>query len=193
MRSMQIFIKRINDCHVLIFDIKIKNISVTSDAFRIAGFRDNGNSLLNSPAKTYLCRSSCVFGSQNTHDIVVKIGASCQRGISLYLNTKSFTVFDQFGWITQGMTFNLIYSRDNSGNFTELFQMPDVKIADADTQSTPGFQDFFQFFPGAQVAARNWPVNQAEINIAELQTVKTAGKSTLNITQPLGCVPRSCW
>jgi hypothetical protein len=26
------------------------------------------------------------------------------------------------------MTFNLIYSRDNSGNFTELFQMPDVKI-----------------------------------------------------------------
>ena len=67
--------------------------------------------------------------------------------------------------------------------------MPDVKIADADTQSTPGFQDFFQFFPGAQVAARNWPVNQVEINIAELQTVKTAGKSTLNITQPLGCVP----
>ena len=84
MRSMQIFIKRINDCHVLIFDIKIKNISVTSDAFRIAGFRDNGNSLLNSPAKTYLCRSSCVFGSQNTHDIVVKIGASCQRGIPEY-------------------------------------------------------------------------------------------------------------
>ena len=133
MRSMQIFIKCINDCHVFIFNIKIKNISIASDAFRIAGFRDDGNSLLNGPAKTYLCRSSCVFGSQNTHDIVVKIGASCQRGISLYLNAKSFTVFDQFGWITQGMTLNLIYSRDNSGNFTELLQMPDVKIADTDT------------------------------------------------------------
>ena len=123
MRSMKIFIKRINDRHVFIFDIEIKNISIASDTFRIA----------DGPAKTYLCRSPCVFGSQNTHDIIVKIGTSCQRGISLYLNAKSLTVFDQLGWITQGMTFNLIYSRNNSGNFTELFQMPDVKIADTNT------------------------------------------------------------
>lgn len=133
MRSMKIFIKRINDRHVFIFDIEIKNISIASDTFRIAGFWNNGNSFLDGPAKTYLCRSPCVFGSQNTHDIIVKIGTSCQRGISLYLNAKSLTVFDQLGWITQGMTFNLIYSRNNSGNFTELFQMPDVKIADTNT------------------------------------------------------------
>ena len=39
------------------------------------------------------------------------------------------------------MTFNLIYSRDNAGNFTKFFQMTDVKIADTDTESTPGFQN----------------------------------------------------
>ena len=108
MRSMKIFIKRINDRHVFIFDIEIKNISIASDTFRIAGFWNNGNSFLNGPAKTYLCRSPCVFGSQNTHDIIVKIGTSCQRGISLYLNAKSLTVFDQLGWITQGMTAGII-------------------------------------------------------------------------------------
>ena len=96
MRSMQIFVQCINDRHIFILDIEVKDVSITADSFRVDGFRNDRNSLLYCPAKPDLCRSPGVFGPQNTHYIIIKICTSCQRSISLYLNTESLAVFDQF-------------------------------------------------------------------------------------------------
>ena len=133
MRSMQIFVQCIDDRHIFILDIEVKDVSIAADSFRVDGFRNDRNSLLYCPAKPDLCRSPGIFGPQNTHYIIIKICTSCQRSISLYLNTESLAVFDQFSRVTQRMALDLVYSRNNPGYFTKLFQMPDIKITDADT------------------------------------------------------------
>ena len=93
MRDMQILIQCIDDSHIFLFNIKIKNIAIAPDSFRIDRFRNYGDSLLDSPAKSDLCRSSCVFCSKDTHHVIVKISSSCQWRVSLYLDTKSFIKF----------------------------------------------------------------------------------------------------
>ena len=133
MRSMQIFVQCIDDRHIFILDVEVKDISIAADSFRVDGFRNDRNSLLYCPAKPDLCRSPGIFGPQNTHYIIIKICTSCQRSISLYLNTESLAVFDQFSRVTQRMALDLVYSRNNPGYLTKLFQMPDIKITDADT------------------------------------------------------------
>lgn len=133
MRSMQIFVQCIDDRHIFILDIEVKDVSIAADSFRVDGFRNDRNSLLYCPAKPDLCRSPGIFGPQNTHYHIIKICTSCQRSISLYLNTESLAVFDQFSRVTQRMALNLVYSRNNPGYLTKLFQMPDIKITDADT------------------------------------------------------------
>ena len=133
MRSMQIFVQCIDDRHIFILDIEVKDVSIAADSFRVDGFRNDRNSLLYCPAKPDLCRSPGIFGPQNTHYIIIKICTSCQRSISLYLNTESLAVFDQFSRVTQRMALDLVYSRNNPGYLTKLFQMPDIKITDADT------------------------------------------------------------
>ena len=133
MRSMQIFVQCIDDRHIFILDIEVKDVSIAADSFRVDGFRNDRNSLLYCPAKPDLCRSPGIFGPQNTHYIIIKICTSCQRSISLYLNTESLAVFDQFSRVTQRMALNLVYSRNNPGYLTKFFQMPDIKITDADT------------------------------------------------------------
>ena len=133
MRSMQIFVQCIDDRHIFILDIEVKDVSIATDSFRVDGFRNDRNSLLYCPAKTDLSRCPGIFGPQNTHYIIIKICTSCQRSISLYLNTESLAVFDQFSRVTQRMALDLVYSRNNPGYLTKLFQMPDIKITDADT------------------------------------------------------------
>ena len=133
MRSMQIFVQCIDDRHIFILDIEVKDVSIAADSFRVDGFRNDRNSLLYCPAKPDLCRSPGIFGPQNTHYIIIKICTSCQRSISLYLNTESLAIFDQFSRVTQRMALDLVYSRNNPGYLTKLFQMPDIKITDADT------------------------------------------------------------
>ena len=133
MRSMQIFVQCIDDRHIFILDIEVKDVSIAADSFRVDGFRNDRNSLLYCPAKPDLCRSPGIFGPQNTHYIIIKICTSCQRSISLYLNTESLAIFDQFSRLTQRMALDLVYSRNNPGYLTKLFQMPDIKITDADT------------------------------------------------------------
>ena len=133
MRSMQIFVQCIDDRHIFILDIEVKDVSIAADSFRVDGFRNDRNSLLYCPAKPDLCRSPGIFGPQNTHYIIIKICTSCQRSISLYLNTESLAVFDQFSRITQRMALDLVYSRNDPGYLTKLFQMPDIKITDTDT------------------------------------------------------------
>ena len=100
MGNMEIFIKGINDRHIFFFDIEIKNISVAPDTFRVYGFRNYGNSLLDCPAQTDLCRRSGIFGSEDAHNIIIKISTSCQRGIGLYLYAISSAVFDKLRRIT---------------------------------------------------------------------------------------------
>jgi hypothetical protein len=92
MRSMQIFVQCIDDRHIFILDIEVKDVSIAADSFRVDGFRNDRNSLLYCPAKPDLCRSPGIFGPQNTHYIIIKICTSCQRSISLYLNTESLSV-----------------------------------------------------------------------------------------------------
>ena len=133
MRSMQIFVQCIDDRHIFILDIEAKDVSIAADSFRVDGFRNDRNSLLYCPAKPDLCRSPGIFGPQNTHYIIIKICTSCQRSISLYLNTESLAVFNQFSRVKQRMALDLVYSRNNPGYLTKLFQMPDIKITDADT------------------------------------------------------------
>ena len=133
MRSMQIFVQCIDDRHIFILDIEVKDVSIAADSFRVDGFRNDRNSLLYCPAKPDLCRSPGIFGPQNTHYIIIKICTSCQRSISLYLNTERLAVFDQCSRVTQRMALDLVYSRNNPGYLTKLFQMPDIKITDADT------------------------------------------------------------
>ena len=133
MRSMQIFVQCIDDRHIFILDIEVKDVSIAADSFRVDGFRNDRNSLLYCPAKPDLCRSPGIFDPQNTHYIIIKICTSCQRSISLYLNTESLAIFDQFSRVTQRMALDLVYSRNNPGYLTKLFQMPDIKITDADT------------------------------------------------------------
>lgn len=118
MRYMQILIQCINDSHIFLFNIKIKNITIAPDTFRIYRFRNYGDSLLDSPAKSDLRRSSCIFRSKDTHHIIVKISTSCQGRVSLYLDTKSPAVFNQFRRKAQRMAFDLINSRNDTGNFT---------------------------------------------------------------------------
>ncbi len=105
MRSMQIFVQCIDDRHIFILDIEVKDVSIAADSFRVDGFRNDRNSLLYCPAKPDLCRSPGIFDPQNTHYIIIKICTSL----------------------------DLVYSRNNPGYFTKLFQMPDIKITDADT------------------------------------------------------------
>ena len=64
-----------------------ENSGIGSNAFRVCGLWYYGNSLLDCPAKSDLRRRMCVFGAENTKNIIVKISASRQRGIGLYLNS----------------------------------------------------------------------------------------------------------
>ena len=133
MRTVVILIERVEKIHVFLLNLKIKNTCIGSNTLRAGGFRNYGDTLLNSPAKSDLSRCPGIFGPQNTHYIIIKICTSCQRSISLYLNTESLAVFDQFSRVTQRMALDLVYSRNNPGYLTKLFQMPDIKITDADT------------------------------------------------------------
>ena len=72
MRSMQIFVQCIDDRHIFILDIEVKDVSIAADSFRVDGFRNDRNSLLYCPAKPDLCRSPGIFGPQNTHYIIIK-------------------------------------------------------------------------------------------------------------------------
>ena len=116
MGSMKILIQGIHNGDILILNIELKNIGIGSNAVRVHGFGNYGNSLLDGPAKPDLCRRVGVFGAKDAHYIIVKVSPSCQRGISLYLNALGLTVFDQLLGIAQGVTFDLVHSGNNDGS-----------------------------------------------------------------------------
>ena len=124
MRAVEIFVQIIDQIHIFLFNGEIKDISVASDTVRMNRFRDYGNSFLCCPAKTDLGRRMSIFGAKHTHKIIVQISTPCKRRISLYLDPFGLAVVDQFFRITQWMTFDLIYCRDNAGILCQLFQMP---------------------------------------------------------------------
>ena len=189
---MKILIQSIDQIHVFLFDCEIKNIAIASDAVRMYGFGNYGNSFLSSPAQTDLSGSMGVFGSKYTHYIVIKICASGKRGICLYLNSFILAIINQLFRIAERMAFNLIYCRYNSGIGFQLFQMTDFKVADTDRKSPPGFLDFLQYFPGAEITSRNRPVDQIQINIIQFEPVQASFKSTLNVSQTLCGIPYFC-
>ena len=156
------------------------------------GFGNYGNSFLSSPAQTDLSGSMGVFGSKYTHYIVIKICASGKRGICLYLNSFILAIINQLFRIAERMAFNLIYCRYNSGIGFQLFQMTDFKITDTNRKSPPGFLDFLQYFPGAEITSRNRPVDQIQINIIQFEPVQASFKSTLNVSQTLCGIPYFC-
>ena len=102
----------------------------------------------------------CILGSENTHYIIVKVSTSGKRCISLNLNSFRLAIFNQFFRIAKRMTFDLVDSRYNTGNFLKLFQMMNLEIADADGKYTAGFKKFGHLQPGSGIAARHRPVNQ---------------------------------
>ena len=87
------------------------------------------------------------------------------------------------------MTLNLIYSWNDSCIVFQLLQVADLKIADTNRKSASCLLDIFQYFPGADVTSRNRPVDQIQINIIQLQTIKTSLKGSLDIPKTLSCVP----
>ena len=106
--TVEILIQSVKKIHVFLIDCEIKDPCVRSNAFRMNRFWNDRNSLLHSPAKTYLCGCVRIFSTEHTENIVVQISASCQRGVRLYLNAVSLTVFDELFWITERMTLDLV-------------------------------------------------------------------------------------
>ena len=118
MRTVVILIERVEKIHVLLLNLKIKNTCIGSNTLRAGGFWNYGDTLLNSPAKSYLSRCVRILCSENTENIVIQIGSSCQRRIGLYLNAVGLAVFDQFFRIAQRMAFNLVDCRNAFGAST---------------------------------------------------------------------------
>ena len=133
-----------------------------------------------------------IFGSKHTHNIIIKICTPCKRGICLYPDSLILAVINQFFRIAERMTFNLIYSRYDSGIGFQFFQMTDFKITDTDRKSPPGFLDFLQYFPGAEITSRNRPVDQIQIHIIQFEPIQASFKSTLNVSQTLCGIPYFC-
>ena len=86
MRTVVILIERVEKIHILLLDLKIKNTCIGSNTLRAGGFRNYGDTLLNSPAKSDLSRRMCIFRTKYAEDIIVQISASRQWSISLYLD-----------------------------------------------------------------------------------------------------------
>ena len=156
------------------------------------GFGNYGNSFLSSPAQTDLSRSMGIFSSEYTHNIIIKICPPCKRGICLYLDSFILAIINQLFRIAERMAFNLIYSRYDSGIGFQFFQMTDFKITDTDRKSPPGFLDFLQYFPGAEITSRNRPVDQIQIHIIQFEPVQASFKSTLNVSKTLCGIPYFC-
>ena len=112
-------------------------------------FGNYGNSLLHSPAKTYLRRCVGIFRTHYTENVMIQVSASGKRSVSLDLNSVRLTIIDEFFRITERMAFDLIYCWNDAGNPAEFFEMTDLKVADADGKSPAGTQDLLHFFPGA--------------------------------------------
>ena len=133
-----------------------------------------------------------IFGSEYTHNIIIKICTPCKRGICLYLDSFILAIINQLFRIAERMAFNLIYSRYDSGIGFQFFQMTDFKITDTNRKSPPGFLDFLQYFPGAEITSRNRPVDQIQIHIIQFEPVQASFKSTLNVSQTLCGIPYFC-
>ena len=153
------------------------------------GLRNNGDPLLDGPAETDLCRSMCILCAKDAENIIIQISTTRQRGIGLHLDPVCLTVFNKLLRITERMTFNLIYRRDNTGYLAEFFEMTNLKIADTDRKGTTGFEEFLHFLPGVQITARNWPVNEIKINVIKTEAIQTSLKSSINISETLSIVP----
>ena len=63
---MVILIQSIQKIHILLIDRKIKNPCIRSNTLWMNGFGNDRDSLLYSPAKTYLCWRVCIFGTKYT-------------------------------------------------------------------------------------------------------------------------------
>ena len=131
----------------------------------------------------------CILGSENTHYIIVKVSTSGKRRISLNLNSFRLAIFNQFFRIAKRMTFDLVDSRYNTGNFLKLFQMMNLEIADADGKYTAGFKKFGHLQPGSGIAARHRPVNQIKIQVIQLQPLHASIKSPIYISKALRVIP----
>ena len=99
MGTVEIFVQSIDQIHIFLLDSKIKDIRITLNTVRMNRFWNYRNSLLCCPAQPDLCGSMCIFSTQNTHDIIIQISATCKRGISLYLDSSALAVIDQFFWV----------------------------------------------------------------------------------------------
>ena len=139
-------------------------------------FGDNRDPLLNSPAKSNLSRSAAVFSAQDTHNVIVKVSASCQRGIGLHLDPLRLTVLDQFFGITQRMTFNLVHSGNDAGNLFQLLQVVNLEITHSDRKNTACVKKLLKLLPGAGISAWFRPVDQIKIQVIQLQPFKASVK-----------------
>ena len=135
---MIILVEGIDDGHILLLNGKIEDGAICGDPVRMRGFGDDSDTFLNGPAQTDLCGGPPVFRAQHTHHIIVKVCASGQGGLGLDHNAAVLAIFDQLFGIAQGVAFDLVHSRHDAGNFFQFFQMPDLKIADADRKSAAG-------------------------------------------------------
>ena len=95
MGTVKILVESVQNIHIFLLNSKIKNLAVTLDPVRMTGFGDHRDTFLYCPAKSDLCMSSALLGTQYTHDIVIQISSSCKGSICLNLNASALAVINQ--------------------------------------------------------------------------------------------------
>ena len=77
--TVEVLVKCIKKIHIFLLNLKVKNPCIGSNAVRMNGFRNNGDSLLDGPAKTDLCRSMCILCAKDAENIIIQISTTCQK------------------------------------------------------------------------------------------------------------------
>lgn len=75
-RAAKVFIQTVYSPHLDIGELKVKNLAVALDTVFLCRFGNDGDSLLDCPAKSHLSGGFLIFGSDLDQGVFLQIGAA---------------------------------------------------------------------------------------------------------------------